>query len=68
MHSLAAGSTQSWFIVKATVALSPILAFCVADVIGWVLRRTLWRHPEMPPPSATEPACYEPDSVAAPPR
>jgi hypothetical protein len=46
MHSLPAGVTQSWFIVKATVALSPALTFWAAGVIGWFLRLTLWRPPQ----------------------
>jgi hypothetical protein len=38
MHSLLAGSTQSWFIVKVIVALSPMLTFWAVGVIGWFLR------------------------------
>jgi len=44
VDSLAAGSTQSWFVVKVAVALSPILTLWAAGVIGWFLRRTLWRR------------------------
>jgi hypothetical protein len=44
MNSLPAGATQSWFIVKGVVALSPMLTFWAAEVIGWILRRTLWRR------------------------
>ena len=44
MHSLSAGVTQSWFVAKAAVALVPIVIFGAADVIGWFLRRTLWRR------------------------
>ena len=44
MDSLAAGPTQSWFVVKVAVALSPILTLWAAGVIGWVRRRTLWRR------------------------
>ena len=47
MDSLPAGPTQSWFYVKAAVALSPILTFWAAAVIGWFLRRTLWRRSEV---------------------
>ena len=49
MHSLPAGSTQSWFILKVTVALSPVLTFWAAGVIGWVRPRTLWRRAEVAP-------------------
>jgi len=45
MNSLPDAAGQSWFIVKMAVALSPILAFWAADVIGWFLGRTLWRRP-----------------------
>lgn len=43
MDNLPAGATQSWFVVKVAVALSPILIFWAADGIGWFLRCTLWR-------------------------
>jgi hypothetical protein len=68
MHSLPAGATQSWFIVKVAVALSPSLIFWAAGVIGWLLRRTLWHQPETAPRSATKLACDEPTGVSAPPR
>jgi hypothetical protein len=55
VDSLAAGSTQSWFVVKATVALSPIIAFWTAGLIGWVRRRTLWRRSEVAPRSGVHP-------------
>jgi hypothetical protein len=42
MRSLS--ETQFWFVVAA-VALSPMLIFWIAGVIGWFLRHTLWRHP-----------------------
>jgi len=51
VDSLPAGPTQSWFFVKAAVAFSPILTFWAAGVIGWFLRRTLWRRPEVAPQS-----------------
>jgi hypothetical protein len=38
MNSLLAGTTQSWFTVKVAVALSPMLTFWAAGVIGWFLR------------------------------
>jgi hypothetical protein len=41
MHSFPADATGSWFVVKIVVALSPVLAFGTADVIGWFLCRTL---------------------------
>jgi len=42
MDSLPTGSMQSWLIVAA-VALTPLLAFVAAEVIGRVLRRK-WRE------------------------
>src|SRR5260370_3867553 len=61
MHTLPAQETQSWFIVKVAVALSPILTFWAAGVIGWFLRRTLWARLEVPPPSApSRPATNRP--------
>ena len=51
MHSLSAGVTQSWFVAKAAVALVPIVIFGAADVIGWFLRRTIWRRKTMVPRS-----------------
>src|ERR1700732_5251623 len=41
VDSLAAGSTQSWFVVKVAVALSPILTLWAAGVIGWFLSHAL---------------------------
>jgi hypothetical protein len=55
VDSLAAGATQSWFVVKATVALSPMLTFWAADVIGWFLRRPLWRRSGVAPRSGGRP-------------
>ena len=49
MHSLSAGVTQSWFVAKAAVALVLIVIFGAADVIGWFLRRTIWRRKTMAP-------------------
>jgi hypothetical protein len=43
MDSVPAEVTQSWVVVKAAVALSPILIFLTADVIEWFLRRWLIR-------------------------
>jgi hypothetical protein len=67
MNSLATEAMQSWFIVKIAVALSPILTFGIADIIGWFLRRTLWRRPEVKPRPGGELAREEPAGVAAPP-
>jgi hypothetical protein len=58
--------TQYWFVV-ATVVLTPMIALWIIEVIGWILRRTLWRHPETAPWSASEPASEEPVGVPAPP-
>ena len=38
MDNLPGGAIQSWFVVKVTVELSPILTFWAAGVIGWFLR------------------------------
>jgi len=57
--------TQYWFIV-AVVVLTPMLTFWIIDVIGWFLRWTLWRHPEMASPSGAEPAATNPPGVAPP--
>jgi hypothetical protein len=51
MHGLPADGTQSWFFAKAAIALVPITGFGTADVIGWFLRRTLWRRKTMAPRS-----------------
>jgi hypothetical protein len=49
MNSLPAEATQSWFVAKVAVALSPILTFWAVGVIDWFLRRTLWPRPEAGP-------------------
>jgi len=49
MNSLPAGATQSWFVVKVAVALSPILTFWAVGVIDWFLRRTLWPRSDVEP-------------------
>jgi hypothetical protein len=46
VNSLQTEATQSLFLVKAGVALTPMLMFCAADAIGWFLRRTLRPHSE----------------------
>ena len=43
MDSVSAEATQSWFVAKAAVALSPVVILTTADVIGWLMR-TLRRH------------------------
>jgi len=58
--------TQYWFVVAAGL-LTPMLTFWIIDIIDWVLRRTVWRRPEMPTQSGPKPACGEPTGVAAPP-
>jgi hypothetical protein len=60
-------ATQSSFIVKAAIALSPMLTFSAAGVIGWFLRRVLLERPEVAALSGSEPSRLEPASVAAPP-
>jgi hypothetical protein len=55
MHTLPAQETQSWFLAKVIVALSPILTLWAAGVIGWFLRRTLWRRSEVAPQSGGHP-------------
>jgi hypothetical protein len=45
-------ATESWFFVKAIVALSPMLTLWAGGGIGWFLRRTLWARSKVPPPSA----------------
>jgi hypothetical protein len=45
MHSVPAEATQSWFVAKPAVALSPILVLLTADVIGRLVRRTLGGAP-----------------------
>ena len=54
--------TQYWF-VMAVVLLAPMLTFWIIDIVGWVLRRTLWRHPEKPPQLGPKPPCDEPAGV-----
>jgi hypothetical protein len=66
MNSLAAEATQSWFVVKVAVALTPMLTFWIADGIGWFLRRTLWRRSEVERQSGLE-TVPEGPAVAAPP-
>ena len=61
MRSLS--ETQFWFVVAA-VALTPMLTLRVADGIGWFLRRTLWRCPEVEPQSGLETARDEPEREA----
>jgi hypothetical protein len=58
--------TQYWFVVAAVV-LTPMLAFWIIEVIGWFLRRALWRHPGTEPQSGHEQAREEPAGVPAPP-
>jgi hypothetical protein len=65
MDSLPTGATEPWFIVAA-VGLSPILAFLIADVVGWVRRRKLGSRAEVAPKSGREPV-REGRAVAAPP-
>jgi hypothetical protein len=55
VDSLAAGPAQSWFVVKVAVALSPILILWAAGVIGWFLRRPLWRRSGVGPQSGGHP-------------
>jgi hypothetical protein len=43
MDSISSEATQSWFVAKVAVALSPVVILTTADVIGW-LTRTLRRH------------------------
>jgi hypothetical protein len=38
MDSLQMGSTQSLLIVVA-VAFSPVIVLCLADAVGWLIRR-----------------------------
>jgi hypothetical protein len=58
--------TQYWF-VMAVVLLTPMLTFWIIDVIGWLLRRTLWRHREMAPLSGAQTGRDEPAGIATPP-
>jgi hypothetical protein len=43
--------TQSWFVAKAAVALVPVVTFGAADVIRWLLRRTIRRRTTTAPRS-----------------
>ena len=52
--------TQFWFVV-AGVALTPMLTFGIADGIGWFVRRTLGRRPEVEPQSERETARDKPE-------
>ena len=36
--------TQSWFVAKAAIALSPIIGFGTVDLIRWLLRRAGWQR------------------------
>ena len=60
MDNLPGGAIQSWFVVKVTVELSPILTFWAAGVIGWFLRLTLWRSSEVAPQSGGHPRDQRP--------
>jgi hypothetical protein len=51
MNSLPAGATQSGFIVKAAVALSPMLILSAAGAIDWFLRSLPWPRSEVAAPS-----------------
>jgi hypothetical protein len=44
-----------------------MLAFWIIEIIGWFMRRTLWRRPAMGPPSGALTGRDEPASGAAPP-
>jgi hypothetical protein len=50
MDSFSAEATQSWFVAKVAVALSPVVILTSADVIGWLMR-TLRRHTAKAPQS-----------------
>jgi hypothetical protein len=65
MHGSQPEPTQSWFVLKLAVALGPLLTFLTADVIGWFLRRKLWRRMGVVPRSGRETAHHEPAEVAA---
>jgi hypothetical protein len=67
VDGIPAEATESWFFVKAIVALSPMLTLWAGGGIGWFLRRTHWARSKVPPPSAPNLACDEPACVAAPP-
>jgi hypothetical protein len=65
MHSFPPDATQSWFVVKAAVELSPIFVFLTADAIASFLRSTLWRCAEVVHRSESEPPQDEPAGAAA---
>jgi hypothetical protein len=44
MDGLPLEPTQSLFALKVALAFSPIFIFGTADLIGWFLRHTPWRH------------------------
>jgi hypothetical protein len=67
MNSLPAEATQSWFVVKVAVALTPMLTFWIADGIGWFLRRVTLGRPEVAPQSGRGPVREGPATVPAPP-
>ena len=50
MVSFSAEPTQSWFVAKVAVALSPVVILTTADVIGWLMRM-LRRHTAKAPQS-----------------
>ena len=60
-------ATQSSFIGKAAIALSPMLTFWAAGVIGWFLRRALLERPEVALQSRREPLREGRAGVAPPP-
>jgi hypothetical protein len=64
MRSLS--DTQFWFVVAA-VALTPMLTFWIAGLIGWFLRHTLWRRSGVEPQSGREPPREEPVGLLIPP-
>jgi hypothetical protein len=35
--------TQSWFVAKVAIALTPVVILTTADVIGWLMRTLRWR-------------------------
>ena len=39
---------RQWLIVAAGVVLCAVFALFAACLIGWLLFRRLWRHPEAP--------------------
>ena len=48
------------FIAKVAVAVSPILTFWAAGLIGWFRRRTLWRRSQV----ASQPVGHPRDKLA----